>query len=91
MVWTDPGSLSNASVARTHGGGNTPRPATTLGITERSVVGIVTGLITAGDAVNDKQAAGRGHRIHGNARRPLVPLCRGQAGADRLIPGKMAT
>ena len=48
MVWTDPGSLSNASVARTHGGGNTPRPATTLGITERSVVGIVTGLITAG-------------------------------------------
>jgi hypothetical protein len=48
MVWTDPGSLSNASVARTHGGGNTPRPATTLRITERSVVGIVTGLITAG-------------------------------------------
>jgi hypothetical protein len=27
MVWTDPGSLSTASVARTHGGGNTPRPA----------------------------------------------------------------
>jgi hypothetical protein len=22
MVWTDPGSLSTASVARTHGGGN---------------------------------------------------------------------
>jgi hypothetical protein len=51
MVWTDPGSLSTASVARTHGGGNTPRPATTPGITERNVVGIVTGLITAGDAI----------------------------------------
>ena len=24
MVWTDPGSLSAASVARTHGRGNTP-------------------------------------------------------------------
>jgi hypothetical protein len=67
MVWTDPGSLSTASVARTHGGGNTPLPATTLGITERDVSGIVTGLITAGDAVNDKQPAGRGHRVHGNA------------------------
>jgi hypothetical protein len=53
MVWTDPGSLSTASVARTHGGGNTPRPATTLGITERNV----TGLITVGDAVNDTEAA----------------------------------
>jgi hypothetical protein len=67
MVRTDPGSLSTASVARTHGGGNTPRPATTPGITERNVVGIVTGLTAAGDAVNDKQAAGRGHRTHGNA------------------------
>jgi hypothetical protein len=57
MVWTDPGSLSTASVARTHGGGNTPRPATTLGITERNVSGIVTGLITVGDAVNDTEAA----------------------------------
>ena len=28
MVWTDPGSLSTASVARTHGGGNTAVPAT---------------------------------------------------------------
>jgi hypothetical protein len=27
MVWTDPGSLSTASVARTHGGGNIPPPA----------------------------------------------------------------
>ena len=27
MVWTDPGSLSTASVARTHGGGNIPRPS----------------------------------------------------------------
>src|SRR5271170_5793995 len=67
MVWTDPGSLSTASVARTHRGGNTPRPATTLGITERNVLGVVTGLTTAADAVNDTEAAGRGHRIHGNA------------------------
>jgi hypothetical protein len=67
MVWTDPGSLSTASVARTHGGGNTPRPATTPGITERNIAGILTGLTAAGDAVNDKQAAGRGHRTHGNA------------------------
>jgi hypothetical protein len=59
MVWTDPGSLSTASVARTHRGGNTPRPATTSGITERDVLGIVTGLIAAGDAVNDTEAAGR--------------------------------
>src|SRR5271170_2032010 len=67
MVWTDPGSLSTASVARTHRGGNTPRPATTLGITERNVLGVVTGLTTAADAVNDTEAASRGHRIHGNA------------------------
>jgi hypothetical protein len=62
MVWTDPGSLSTASVARTHDGGNTPRPATTPGITERNVAGILTGLTAAGDAVNDKEAAGRGAR-----------------------------
>ena len=30
MVWTDPGSLSTASVARTHGGGNTARPSRPL-------------------------------------------------------------
>jgi len=41
--------------------------ATTLGITERSVLGIVTGLTAAGYVVNDKEAAGRGHRAHGNA------------------------
>jgi hypothetical protein len=45
--------------------------ATTLGVTERSASGIVTGLIAAGYAVNDKEAAGRGHRIHGNATDPI--------------------
>ena len=41
--------------------------ATTLDVTERSASGIVTGLTAAGYAVNHKEAAGRGHRIHGNA------------------------
>jgi hypothetical protein len=41
--------------------------ATTLGVTERSAFGIVTGLTAAGYVVNDKEAAGRGHRTHGNA------------------------
>jgi hypothetical protein len=40
---------------------------TALGITERSVVGIVTGLTAAGCVVNDKEAPGRGHRTHGHA------------------------
>ena len=41
--------------------------ATTLGVTERSAFGIVTGLTAAGYVVNDKEAAGRGQRTHGNA------------------------
>ena len=45
--------------------------ATTLGVTERSAFGIVTGLTAAGYVVNDKEAAGRGHRTHGNATDPI--------------------
>jgi Mn-dependent DtxR family transcriptional regulator len=45
--------------------------ATTLGVTERSALGIVTGLTKAGYVVNDKEAAGRGHRTHGNAINPI--------------------
>jgi hypothetical protein len=44
-----------------------PHIATTPGVTERSAFGIVTGLTAAGYVVNDKEAAGRGHRTHGNA------------------------
>jgi len=35
---------------------------TTLGITERSVLGIVTGLTAAGYVVNDKETADRSHQ-----------------------------
>jgi hypothetical protein len=45
--------------------------ATTLGVTERSASGIVTGLIAADYAVNHKEAAGCGHRTHGNATDPI--------------------
>ena len=41
--------------------------ATTLDVTERSVLGIVTGLTAAGYVVNHKEAAGRGQRTRGNA------------------------
>ena len=59
---------AQAFVCIAHDTGVCPRDiATTLGITERSVLGIVTGLTAAGCVVNDKQAAGRGHRTHGNA------------------------
>jgi hypothetical protein len=80
MVWTDPGSLSTASVARTHGGGNTPRPATTtLGITERNVLGIVTGLTAAGDAANESHRAGGKTGTGPVSRRGWLAACRRSA------------
>ena len=61
-----PGAQAFVCIARNPG--VCPRDTTTtLGITERSVLGIVTGLTAVGYVANDKEAAGRGHRTRGNA------------------------
>jgi hypothetical protein len=45
MVWTDPGSLSTASVARTHGGGNTPRAAPAFPVIPESALRATLGIL----------------------------------------------
>jgi hypothetical protein len=52
MVRTDPGSLSTASVARTHRGGNNPRPVPHLRLIARAALG-------RGGAEGDRPGDGR--------------------------------